>query len=207
MKESKNRKSTWALCLSIAAILLCLLVFALWAFEAIPHSEIISETFIGACVALLGVIVTVAVGSQIVNVMEVKSAQRKYEEELKVALEKIQRQQEQMEDEHRRNMYLHNCALAITMAQGKDYTKACYYHMSALYQVLQTKDDLWNVTFIFDHWRECLRQSEGVKMIASSEMKAELKALEGLLVQLPTYALIKDRYEPLRDEYFRRIGM
>lgn len=77
MNESENRKSTWALCLSIAAILLCLSVFILWAFEVMPHSVITPDTFIGACVALLGVIVTVAVGSQIVNVLEVVNSVQK----------------------------------------------------------------------------------------------------------------------------------
>ena len=67
-----TKKSTWALCLSIAAILLCLLVFALWAFEVMPHSVITPETFIGACVALLGVIVTMAVGWQIYNAIEMQ---------------------------------------------------------------------------------------------------------------------------------------
>ena len=81
--KTQNKQSTWALCLSIAAIILCLLVITIWAFEVMPHSVITPESFIGACVALLGVIVTVAVGSQIVNVMEVKSAQRKYEDEWK----------------------------------------------------------------------------------------------------------------------------
>ena len=61
--KNQNKKSTWALCLSIAAILLCLLVFALWTFEMMPHSVITADSFIGACVALLGVIVTIAVGS------------------------------------------------------------------------------------------------------------------------------------------------
>ena len=57
--------------------------FSLWIFDVYPRSVVTAESFIGACVALLGVIVTIAVGSQIVNVMEVKSAQRKYEDELK----------------------------------------------------------------------------------------------------------------------------
>ena len=74
MKDQSNKISIWALCLSIIAMLLCLLVFILWIFEAIPHSVISADSFIGACVALLGVIVTIAVGAQIVNVMEVKSA-------------------------------------------------------------------------------------------------------------------------------------
>lgn len=68
--KDQNRKSIWALCLSIAAILLCLLVFALWALEVMPHSVVSAESFIGACVALLGVIVTVAVGWQIYNAIE-----------------------------------------------------------------------------------------------------------------------------------------
>ena len=86
-----------------------------------PLSVITADSFIGACVALLGVIVTVAVGSQIVNVMEVKSAQRKYEDELKTALEKIQQQQVQIEANRHENTHLHNCAFAVVMELNKDY--------------------------------------------------------------------------------------
>ncbi len=107
-EKNKEKKSTWALLISIVALLLCLLVLTLWVFEVIPHAVITPDSFIGACVSLLAVIVTIAVGSQIINVMEVKSAQRKYEEELKTALEKIQRQQEQIEEEQHRNSHLHN---------------------------------------------------------------------------------------------------
>lgn len=82
-EKNKDNKSNWAIGLSIVAIVLCLLVLALWIVEAIPHSVILPESFIGACVALLGVIVTIAVGAQIVNVMEIKSSQKVYENELK----------------------------------------------------------------------------------------------------------------------------
>ena len=78
-EKNKDKKSTWALLVSIVALLLCLLVLALWVFEVMPHSVIAPDSFIGACVSLLAIIVTLAVGSQIVNVIEVKSAQRKYE--------------------------------------------------------------------------------------------------------------------------------
>lgn len=70
--KDQDKKSTWALCLSIIAIVLCLLVFVLWIFEVMPHSVITAESFIGACVTLLGIIVTVAVGWQIYNAVEVK---------------------------------------------------------------------------------------------------------------------------------------
>ena len=70
-KKNKDKKSTWALYISIVALLLCLLVLALWVFEVMPHSVITPDSFIGACVSLLAVIVTLAVGSQIINVMEI----------------------------------------------------------------------------------------------------------------------------------------
>ena len=106
-EKNRDKKSMWALLISIVALLLCLFVLALWVFEVIPHSVITPDSFIGACVSLLAVIVTLAVGSQIVNVIEVKSAQRKYEEELKTSLEKIQQQQVQIEEEQHRNSHLH----------------------------------------------------------------------------------------------------
>ena len=72
-EKNKDKKSTWALYISIVALLLCLLVLALWVFEVMPHSVITPDSFIGACVSLLTVIVTFAVGSQIFNIVEVRS--------------------------------------------------------------------------------------------------------------------------------------
>ena len=60
-EKNKEKKSTWALLISIVALLLCLLVLTLWVFEVMPHSVITPDSFIGACV-LLVVIVTLAVG-------------------------------------------------------------------------------------------------------------------------------------------------
>lgn len=68
MIETKvNNKINFAIGLSIAAVILCLLVFGLWIYEIIPHSIILPETFIGACVTLLFIIVTIAVCWQIFN--------------------------------------------------------------------------------------------------------------------------------------------
>lgn len=204
--KTQNTQSTWALCLSIAAILLCLLVFALWAFEVMPHSVVTPESFIGACVALLGVIVTVAVGSQIVNMMEVKSAQRKYEEELKTALEKIQRQQEQVDEERHRNSLLHNCNLAKSMQDDKQYGKACFYHVCALYENLQLKTPLGNETFILSELSKCLGQKDGVWNIPP-KMQDDLKIADALIRQHANYHWMQTQYEPLRDEYVKRIGL
>lgn len=207
MKDQSNKISIWALCLSIIAMLLCLLVFILWIFEAIPHSVISADSFIGACVALLGVIVTIAVGAQIVNMMEVKSAQRKYEEELKTALMKLQNQQEMIEANKHENTHLHNCSFAVIMELNKDYAKACYYYMSAVYEGLQTKNSEGNLEFAFYHWRRCLDEGRSMEFAVPSSTKEELKAIDSLFLQLPNSRLILDKYKPLRDEYFKKIGV
>ena len=204
--NNQNKKSTWALCLSVAAILLCLIVFALWAFEVMPHSVVTVDSFIGACVAWLGVIVTIAVGAQIVNVMEVKSAQRKYEEELKVALEKIQRQQEQIEEDKHLNALLHNCNQAKFMTDDKRYGVACFYYICALYENLQLKTPLGNETYILSEFQKCLGQKEGVWSIPQ-KMYEELKNADALMHQHANYHWIQAQYEPLRGEYFKRIGL
>ena len=206
MKELENKKSTLALCLSIVAIILCLLLFALWIFGVYPRSVVTAESFIGACVALLGVIVTIAVGSQIVNVMEVKSAQRKYEDELKVALEKIQRQQELMEEEQHRNSHLHNCNIAKSMQDNRKCGKACFYYTCALYEYLQMKNHLGNEGYMYQGLHDCLKMQDGNWKI-SKEMQTELKNVDKLLQQNANYHWVQGQYEPLRDEFFKRIGM
>ena len=203
---NQTKKSTWALCLSIAAVLLCLLVFILWAFEVFPHSVITPDSFIGAFVTLLGVIVTLAVGSQIVNVMEVKNAQRKYEEDLKVALEKIQRQQEQIEEDKHLNAMMHNCNQAKFMQDDKQYGKASFYYTCALYENLQLKTPLGNETFILSELSKCVQQKDGVWNIPQ-KMHNELKNADALMRQHANCHWIQTQYELLRNEYFKKVGL
>lgn len=204
--KDQNRNIIWALGISIVSMVLYLLVFALWIFEVMPHCVIKPESFIGACVAVLGVIVTVAFGSQIVNVVEVKSAQRKYEENLKVALEKIKRQQEQIEEDKHLNALLHNCNQAKFMTDDKRYGVACFYYICALYENLQFKTPLGNETYILSEFQKCLGQKEGVWSIPQ-KMYEELKNADALMHQHANYHWIQAQYEPSRGEYFKRIGL
>ena len=199
-EKNRDKKSMWALLISIVALLLCLFVFALWVFEVIPHSVITLDSFIGACVSLVAVIVTLAIGSQIVNVMEVKSAQRKYEEELKTALEKIQQHQVQIEEEQHRNSHLHNCNIAKSMQDDRQFGKACFYYTCALYEYMQMKTQLGNEVYIFKEMHNCLTKKDGNWKI-SEKMQAELRNVDQLLRKTPNYHWIKGQYETLWLEF------
>lgn len=199
-------KVNFALCLSTIAIALCLLVFALWIFDVMPHSVITPESFIGACVASLGVIVTIAVGAQIVNVMEVKSEQRKLEDELKTALAKLQEQQKQMEDERHHNLHIHHCSIALLAETQGHYPNAIYYYFGALINGLQMKDSLDNENFVFEHISNCIKNCKDKEEIPE-QWKQNLKNNDKVICSLSDYHWIKQKYEPLRDEYFAKIGL
>lgn len=192
--------------LSIVAIVLCLLVFALWIFEATPHSVITPDSFIGACVSLLAIIVTLAVGSQIVNVMEVKNAHRKLEEELKTALTKLQNQQKQMEDERHYNLHIHHCSIALLAETQGYYPNAIYYYFGALLNGLQMQEPLGNENFALEHIANCLKNCAD-KADIPEQWKQNLKSNDKVICTLSNYHWIKEKYEPLRDEFFKKIGL
>ena len=192
--------------LSIVAIVLCLLVFALWIFEVTPHSVITPDSFIGACVSLLAIIVTLAVGSQIVNVMEVKNAHRKLEEELKTALTKLQNQQKQMEDERHYNLHIHHCSIALLAETQGYYPNAIYYYFGALLNGLQMQEPLGNENFALEHIANCLKNCAD-KADIPEQWKQNLKSNDKVICTLSNYHWIKEKYEPLRDEFFKKIGL
>ena len=201
-----NNKINFAIWLSIAAVILCLLVFGLWIFDTIPHSIILPETFMGACVALLGVIVTIAVGSQIINVMEIKSSQNVYEKELKSALETIKHQQHQVAEEQIHNAHLHHCTMAMIAEFQGHYPQAIYYFFGALLTGLQMQEPLGNENYALNHIEICLNKCKEWNGI-SSQWHADLKNIDMTIKQLPNYRWVKHKYEPLRNDYFSKIGL
>ena len=135
-----NKKSMWALGLSIAAIVLSLLVFALWAFEVIPHCVITAESFIGACVALLAIIVAFVLGWQIYNAIEIKEkvneivGLQKEQEKLKSYIEQTKKD---IQEANITNAVYHCTMLGLGASNTRDYVSACRFLINALKYTLQ----------------------------------------------------------------------
>lgn len=209
MKELGNKKSTLALCLSIAAIVLCLLLFALWVFEVIPHSTILPETFIGVCVALMGVIVTIAVGWQIFNIVEVKSVIREFAQK-QVEVEKLQNQlqkeirriESDSEYDMHHSMHLHAITLALHCEIKKKHDEACYHCFEALAESVQMRE-LMNVDNIFEMINVNMRAV--VNPIKLSELdKRDLKEMERIIRDSKYYHLFADKYEKAIAEFYKK---
>lgn len=206
---NNTNKSTWALIVSIVSMLLCLLVFLLWIFEVIPHSTISPETFIGACVTLLGVIVTIAVGWQIFNIVEVKSVIREFAQK-QVEVEKLQNQlqkeirriESDSEYDMHHSMHLHAITLALHCQMQKKYSEACYHCFEALAESVQMRE-LMNVDNIFEMLR--VNMNAIVTPIKLSELDTrELKEMERIIRASKRYHLFADRFENAIVELYKK---
>ncbi len=204
-----TNKSTWAILLSIVAILMCLLAFGLWIFEVIPHSVVMPETFIGVCVALMGVIVTVAVGWQIYNAIEIKSIIREYAqkqaevERLQMQLKtEISRIKIDSEYDVHHSLHLHAITLALHCEMKKKYAETCYHCIEALAEGVQMRE-LMNVDNIIDMIHTNVLAV--TTPISLSEVdKRELKEMEYIIRESKYYHLFADKYEKVLVEYYKR---
>lgn len=79
-KQSSNKLAVWGIVISILALLICLMTIGLWIFEVAPKSIVTIDAYMGVCATLMSIIVTIAIGWQIFNVVEVRNAMRCLEE-------------------------------------------------------------------------------------------------------------------------------
>ena len=146
-KTKKGNNGTLAVLLSILAVVLCLFVFLLWIFETIPHSVVTPDSFIGACITLLSIIVTIAIGWQIFNAVEVKNTMKELKEkqervdelhdELK---EEIQKVKNDAEDRMNEMYSLHAQILGIQASKAGGYDRAFYGNLLALSYYMQIEE-------------------------------------------------------------------
>lgn len=205
-----NKKVNFALVLSCIAILLCLLVFALWTFEVIPHSEITSETFIGACITLLSIIVTIAIGWQIFNAVEVKSMIKEYAQKQ----EEVNILQQHLKDEIRRleieseytkhhSMHLHAIALALHSELKEKYDEACYHCMEALAESMQMREEINEdeIIMMLDVYVNNIRG----KITLSPSYSRELKEMDKIIRNSNRFYKFEEKYEEASSKYLKKI--
>ena len=204
-KSNRNSSSTWALIMSIIAILLCFIVFMLWILEMIPHSVISSETFIGACVTLLSIIVTIAVGWQIFNAIEMRQMMRELEEKQMNIDEAQLKLDKEVRKNYSHSLHLHHMTLAMQQEVAHQYAPAVFYYFGALYAGMGLNMPYDNNDYIWVHVKLCLAQLTGVTKVPA-QMYKEVGDIDALIRASEEYYWIRTQYEPLFEEFKAKIS-
>ena len=197
-------KSTWALGVSIVALLLCLLVFGLWIFEVTPHSVISADTFIGACVTLMSIIVTIAVGWQIFNVIEMRQIMQQLEEKQKSIDEAQRKLDKEVRKNYSHSLHLHHVTLGQQQEAAYQYAPAVFYYFGALYAGMGLNMPYDNNDYIWSHVKSCLAQLTGVTKVPA-QMYKDLGDIDALIRASDEYHWIRTQYEPLFEEFKSKI--
>ena len=201
-KQSFNKLSIWAIVISIIALLICTVTIGLWIFEVAPKSIVTTDAYMGVCVTVLSIIITIAIGWQIFNVVEVRGVIKMYAAK-QLEIEELQKQlnaqlhqmKNDTEELKHNSLHLHGMTLAIQSELKKDYVEACFHCMEALLQCVQMKDPV-NVGKIFWYFQEYLTQIKE-PVLVRKEVIEDLKVIDGTIRASENYVWIANNYDKL----------
>lgn len=211
--SSKKAIAIWALMLSGIALLLCIGVFVLWSIEVMPHSTITTEAFIGTCVSLLSIIVTIAIGWQIFNIVEVKGMLKDYASK-QARVEALQKQIEEELNQvkmdsgnlEHHTLHLHAIEIANHCALEGKHAEACYHYFEALAESVQMKAPL-NLDQILEQLQKCLDMIGGGTIKISKSTQREINAMDEKIRSSHYFHIIKKKYESVSAEYFAKLHL
>lgn len=209
-KQSSDKLAVCGIVISIIALLICFVTIGLWIFEVAPKSIVTIDAFMGVCATVMSVIVTIAIGWQIFNVVEVRNTMRYLEErqkdvdELHEKLEKkIGYLEYDFDKMNHHTLHLHAVTLALHVAIEKKYDEACYHFMVALTESVQLKKPL-NVNEVLNYFQKYLGFITTTVLMSKDEMR-ELREMDKIIRNSEHYKWFGNRYEEISGNYFAKM--
>ena len=179
------------------AISITLLV--LWCCNVGGFTVVSLDSFVGVIVALLAIIVTIAVGWQIYNSIEIKNKIN----ELSSLEVKIKEQEKKFGQEINYSEYRVAYIYGISAMKDKDYINAFRYHIIALAHAMKLenpnkiKDSLKGLKIMCDK----IAGDSTYHSILYNEIYLRNDSIK----ESPYYAFIKERYEKIYNSFISKV--
>ena len=184
---SSEKKTNYAIWLSVISLILWFVVVVLWLFNVYEFSVVDSNTFIGVIIALLALIVTFVVGWQIFNVLDVK-AQLSDIADLK---KQLQQQREDNEEDFNSMMYLQSIAFGDISLQNNNISDAFNIYLWAVYYSLKLKNEYIDELLIISQLNRVANSLTDI----DEKAKNQIINTDSKIRELPRYKYIKSEYE------------
>ena len=187
-------KKNLSLILSLLALVGVVVLAVLWWCRSVSLTAVSLDTFIGVMVGMVGILVTFAVGWQIINALEIKSKLADIER-LKT---EINAQHARIEKIAARSAFDTAMNRSYTLHETGEYIKAFACTLEAIEHCLQI-DEYEDLDILLHNLKA---NATGTYNLFCHESDNELivKA-DAAIRQSPKYAMIKDRYEAAIREY------
>ena len=202
-------KEKLSLILSAISLVGVLSVWVLWMCESIEFSVVSLDSFVGVIVALLAIIVTVAIGYQIINAIEVKDEIKQLKQRQDIILENEQR----LTDNGQNFIKLANnlqsgnsSSTAQLYAAKEEYFEAFVFFHSAFYFAIEA-DQPNQMTYI-SQLKELLKSIEKMPVIDYLQAKQEITSYSEKIRTSTSYrncfgkeyeAIMKDFWDKMKQ--------
>ena len=171
------------------AISITLLV--LWCCNVGGFTVVSLDSFVGVIVALLAIVVTMAVGWQIYNSIEIKSQI----EELSTLKEKLKTQEQTINQQTGKAQHMISYILGIEASKEIQYLESFRFFMSSLRYTMQLDTPL-NVEHLLKRLELVANKIDEGTTFDSDRLKDVYDFNESIQVS-PHYSLIKSQYEKI----------
>ena len=201
-----NKKLNWTIGLSVLAIIMVVAMFLLWACEIWAFTVVSLDTFVGVIVALLAIIVTIAIGWQISNAMDIRAYMTKLDERI-CKVEKLEsqfeEQKQQVKQLNNEAKHFSNIAIAETYKREEKYVDAFRFYLSALKCGLQLTTPL-NLLPMIKAMEDCSNSIKSTKEI-SPRLQDSINKNDQLIRSSPLFKTIQDDYEKIYDLFWKKV--
>jgi hypothetical protein len=191
-------KKNISIILSILALAIASVLAVLLACRNVTLSSISLDTFVGVMVAMIGILVTFAVGWQIINALEIKGKLAEIEK-LKAD---INDQREQMHELAESTKHDSMLVRAQAFYRDGDFINATICSMDSLSHCLPLKVPS-NIHLVL-HTTEAFMM--GINKFATVEEKNEILRLDEAIRSADNYILISENYEHIWRKFIGEKG-
>lgn len=187
-------KKNLSLILSLLALVGFVVLAVLWWCRSVSLTAVSLDTFIGVMVGMVGILVTFAVGWQIINALEIKSKLADIER-LKA---EIDAQHARIEKIAARSAFDTAMNRSYTLHKIGEYIKAFACTLEAIEHCLQI-DEYEDLDILLHNLKANATGTHNL-FCHKSDNELIVKA-DAAIRQSPKYLMIKDRYEAAIREY------
>lgn len=189
--------SVW---LSIIAVIISFTSIVICIISPREDSFITLDSFVGVCVALLAILVTIILGWQIYNAVEIKEKIRKLD-----ALHLSQQQYNHRLDQ----MYFNTChhqssTLAYICAHEGDYVNAYRLYLNSLCNSLLLDEPI-NTEMILREMVKCVEKIPSNKKL-DKDLWEEIEEDHKSIINSPIFDCIKSQYMATYDIFISKVS-
>ena len=192
-------KKNISIILSILALVIVSILGALFVAKDLSLSELDLDTFVGVMVAMIGILVTFAVGWQIINALEIKGKLAEIE---KIKAD-INEQREQMHELAESTKHESMLIRAQEFYRYGDFINATICSMESLLHCLPLKVPS-NIHLVMQTTKTFMMS---VNKFATEEQKNEILRLDEAIREAKNYIFISEQYESIWNEFIEDKGM